>query len=86
MQRKGFASEAASAVRDWTFEHTPFLEIYSYMKYTNEPSARTAQAWGCSQTDEYEDEVNVRTKVFMLTREKWLKSRSCPEETGAGTR
>lgn len=38
-QRKGYAKEAASAVRDWTFQNTPFQEIYSYMKYTNEPSA-----------------------------------------------
>lgn len=82
MQRKGYAAEAASAVRDWTFEHTPFREIYSYMKYTNEPSARTAQAWGCRQVDEYEDEVNIRTKVFMVSREEWMKNRSCPEETG----
>ena len=71
MQRKGYAREAASAVRDWTFTHTPFQEIYSYMKYTNEPSARTAVSWGCTQVDEFRDEVNEITKVFSITREQW---------------
>ena len=71
MQRKGYAREAASAVRDWAFTHTPFREIYSYMKYTNEPSAKTAMSWGCHQVDEYADELNERTRVFMLTRDEW---------------
>ena len=29
MQRKGYAKEAARAVRDWTFENTPFTTIFS---------------------------------------------------------
>lgn len=70
-QRKGYASEAACAVRDWAFENTPFRVIYSYMKYTNIPSANTAQAYGCKQVDEFEDEVNEITKVFAITREEW---------------
>lgn len=76
MQRKGYATEAALAVRDWTFEHTPFREIYSYMKYTNEPSARSAQAWGCRFAEEFEDDVNGRTKVFMISREEWERIRN----------
>lgn len=39
-QRKGYAKEAAIAVRDWAFTHTPFQTIYSYMKSTNLPSSR----------------------------------------------
>lgn len=70
-QRKGYAKEAASAVRDWTFYNTPFCEIYSYMKYTNEPSVKSAMSWGCHQVDEFEDEVNEVTKVFMITRDEW---------------
>ena len=70
-QRKGYATEAAIAVRDWTFTHTPFNAVYSYMKYTNEPSARTAMAYGCRQVDEFTDEVNEITKVFAITRETW---------------
>ena len=44
MQRKGYAKEAASAVRDWAFENTPFTMIFSYMKYTNLTSARSAMS------------------------------------------
>lgn len=31
-QMKGYAKEAAIAVRDWAFKNTPFNIIYSYMK------------------------------------------------------
>lgn len=31
MQRKGYAREAAAAVRDWAFENTPFRTLYSYI-------------------------------------------------------
>lgn len=71
MQKKGYAKEAATAVRDWTFNNTTYNEIYSYMKYTNEPSAKSAMSWGCRQVDEFEDEVNEITKVFAITREEW---------------
>ena len=71
MQRKGYAREAATAVRDWAFENTPFQMIFSYMKYTNEPSARTAVSWGCRQVDEFEDDVNEITRVFAITRTEW---------------
>lgn len=67
-QRKGFAKEAATAVRDWTFSNTPFNIIYSYMKSTNIPSAKTAISWGCHQVDEFEDEMNGITKVFAIAR------------------
>ena len=70
-QRKGYATEAAIAVRDWTFHNTPFNMVYSYMKYTNNPSARTAMAYGCKQVDEVADDVNEITKVFAISREKW---------------
>lgn len=73
MQRKGYASEAAAAVRDWTFTHTPFQEIYSYMKYTNDASARTAMAYGCRFAGEFEDEVNKKTRVYCVTRAEWEK-------------
>ena len=69
-QRKGYAAEAASAVRDWTFRQTPFNVIYSYMKYTNLPSAKTAVTWGCRQVDEFADDVNGTTLVFAITREE----------------
>jgi len=72
-QRKGYAKEAAIAVRDWTFNNTPFNIIYSYMKYTNIPSSSTAISWGCHQVDEFEDKENTVTKVYAITREEWKK-------------
>lgn len=70
-QRKGYAKEAAIAVRDWAFNNTPFNMIYSYMKYTNEPSCKTAISYGCTQVDEYLDEENEIIKVFAISREVW---------------
>ena len=71
-QRKGYAREAAAAVRDWTFRHTPFQIIYSYMKDTNIPSCKAAASWGCKQVEEYKDEENGITKVFAISREEWM--------------
>ena len=70
-QRQGYAKEAAAAVRDWTFNNTPFHIVYSCMKYINEPSCRTAASWGCKQVDAFEDEVNKITKVFAISRDEW---------------
>ena len=72
MQRKGYAKEAAIAVRDWTFHNTPFNTVYSHMKHTNEPSYKTAISYGCKQVDEYKDDENEITKVFAITREEWI--------------
>ncbi|MBQ8150027.1 MAG: GNAT family N-acetyltransferase [Clostridia bacterium] len=72
-QRKGYAREAAAAVRDWAFAHTPFNVLYSYMKHTNLPSARTAMAYGCDFVEEFADDVNGITSVYAITREKWEK-------------
>ena len=74
-QRRGYAAEAAKAVRDWAFENTPFNILYSYMKHTNIPSCKTAMAYGCRQVEEFPDEVNGITKVYAVTREEWLHLR-----------
>ena len=41
------------------------------MKYTNEPSIKTALSYGCKQVDEFTDETNEITKVFAITRKEW---------------
>ena len=70
-QRNGYAKEAAIAVRDWTFNNTPFQIVYSYMKYTNEPSVKTAISYGCKQVDEYKDDENEIMKVFAISKDQW---------------
>ena len=47
-QRKGYAREAAKAVRDWAFRNTDYPALYSYCKYTNVPSFRTVRSTGAT--------------------------------------
>lgn len=70
-QRQGFAGEAAWAVRDWTFEHTPFEVVYSYMKAENIPSVRTAMSYGCTEAGGFRDDEGEITRVFALRRKDW---------------
>ena len=69
-QRKGYAIEAAGAVRDWTFSNTGYPAIYSYCKYTNEPSYKTAEAIGMKFLKEYPDEANGITHVSVIYRDE----------------
>lgn len=72
-QRRGYASEAAAACIRVAFEKFGFPAVYSYMKYTNEPSYRTAMKNGLTFVEEYEDPVNTRTRVYAIDRETWEK-------------
>ena len=71
-QRRGYASEAAAAVRDWAFTHTGYPALYSYCKYTNEPSYRTAEAIGMHFLKTYPDDLNEITYVSVITKEEYL--------------
>jgi len=68
-QRKGYAREAAAAVRDWAFANTDYPALYSYSKYTNVPSYKTAEAIGMHFEKEYPDEANEITHVSVIRRE-----------------
>ena len=68
--QQGFASEAACAVRDWAFKNTQFDSLYSYMKYSNVPSIKTALKIGMKKLKEYPDEKNGTTCVFTIQFEK----------------
>ena len=70
-QCRGYAKEAAAAVRDWAFEHTDYPALYSYCKYTNAPSYGTAEAIGMRFLKEYPDDVNGVTHVSRITRDEW---------------
>ena len=69
--RKGYGSEAAKAVRNWVFQHTKYNAVYSYMKYTNEASYRTAVANGMRKVKEYPDEKNGISYAYAITRSEW---------------
>ena len=75
--RQGFGSEAARAVRDWSFENTGYDCLYSYMKYTNSASYATAIAVGMRKVKEYADEINGVSYACAITRREWemLKKR-----------
>ena len=73
-QRKGYAKEAAIAVRDWTFNNTPFQMIYSYMPQANGPSIKTAISYGGQELEEFSDESGVITKVLAISRTQWLEN------------
>ncbi len=70
-QHKGYAKEAAAAVRDWAFENTDYPSLYSYCKYTNVPSYKTAEAIGMHFEKEYPDEANEITHVSVIHRKDW---------------
>lgn len=71
--RNGYASEAAVAVRNWTFTNLDYNVIYSYMKYRNVGSYKTAIANGMKKVKEYEDTKNEITYVYAITRQEWEK-------------
>lgn len=68
--RRGYASEAALAVRDWAFTHTDYPALYSYMNVENEGSWRTAEKIGMTRVETYEDEEE-RLHVYRITRKEW---------------
>ena len=70
-QRKGYATEAAAACVRFAFENFGFPEVYSYMKYTNIPSQRTAIKNGMKFVEEYKDSDHSYTRVFVIKRIEW---------------
>ncbi len=68
-QHKGYAKEAAAAVRDWAFANTDYPALYSYCKYTNVGSYKTAESIGMHFYKEYPDPENKITRVSVIFRE-----------------
>ena len=46
--------------------------LYSYCKYTNVPSVKTAESIGMHFVCEYPDETNGTTHVSSISRKEWL--------------
>lgn len=74
-QNNGYATEAAQKCKDYIFEHTPFNRIYSYMNGRNVPSYTVAAKNGMQFVEEYENDANISTKVYAITREEWNKEK-----------
>ena len=70
-QRRGYASEAAAACIRLAFEKYDFPAVYSYMKYTNIPSQKTAMKNGMIFVEEYPDPDNTYTRVYRIRRAEW---------------
>ena len=68
LQNMGYAKEAAAAVRDWAFRSTSYPALYSYCKYTNIASIKTAESIGMVFDREYPDEANGITHVSVIKR------------------
>lgn len=69
-QRKGYAKEAAAAVRDWAFRNTEYPALYSYCKDTNVGSFKTAESIGMHFLKEYPEEANTITHVSVIYRKE----------------
>ena len=69
--RRGFAREAAQAVRDWAFQTTDFDALYSYMNSTNVASYRTAMANGMKKIKTFSVQENRVFHVYAITRTEW---------------
>lgn len=72
-QRRGYAKEAVQAVRNWAFLHTPFGEVYSYMKKDNVPSAATARANQMTLLKEFTDDEGERSVLYGISRAQWAE-------------
>ena len=82
-RRRGYAKEAACAVRDFCFTATDFPCVYSYMTADNLPSAATACAYGAGPGGEYIDAHGEKVRVFALEKSAWrekIKGVFLPED------
>lgn len=70
-QRRGYATEAACAVRDFAFARTPFGMLVSYMKADNLPSSATARACGMRLCGTFTDAEGEQSAVYGISRAEW---------------
>ena len=71
-RRRGYAKEAARAVRNWVFRNTAYPVLCSCCSHANAPSIRTAESIGMHFDCEYSDEANGLTRMSVISKEDWL--------------
>ena len=76
--QKGYAKEAARAVRNWLFENTEYERAYSYMNSENIASYSTASSIGMTKIKEYND-GEEDLLVYSISRSEW-KNKSKKEK------
>ena len=69
-QHMGYATEAATAVRNWAFANTEYPALYSYCRSTNTASIKTAASIGMHYDREYRDQDGVLTRVSVIRRDE----------------
>lgn len=74
-QRRGYATEAARACRDFVFERLPFGRVYSYMKSANTASRCVAEKNGMTFTGDYTDPEGEQSTIYCITRDSWERLR-----------
>lgn len=72
---QGYATEAAKAVKDYIFNNTTFNTLYTYTNAENIASYSVAIKNGMKLVEEYIDSNNENLKVYMISKEEWLKGR-----------
>lgn len=83
-QRKGYAKEAAIAVRDWAFTHTPFQTIYSlYEKHKSPIDADGTGVWMVNGLMNLWWRKKKKRYVFALSKKTWLEKYKMRQEKGA---
>lgn len=70
-QRRGYATEAARACRDFVFERLPFGRVYSYMKSANIASRCVAEKNGMTHMGDFTDSEGEQSSVYCITRDRW---------------
>ena len=73
-QRRGYASEAARGVLDYSFKNTPFGVICSYMKKDNAASSATAKSVGMKFESGFTDNEGELCEVYSISRGEWEKA------------
>lgn len=77
-QNKGYMTEAASAVSDYVFAHTPMTELYVYNAIENTASRRVKEKAGAELVREVpcaHRSGNGISEVWIIRKEAWLKAR-----------
>ena len=64
---KGYAKEAAQAVKEWAFKNTNYNTLYSYMTKDNIASYKTAESIGMKRIKEYLDD-NEELLVYSISK------------------